>query len=157
MKNPIYTFLIVCCLAAAIFGLSSCKDSEDDTTVEPDLTTDTTDTDTDTDTTQMTLISQGEFIGAGNYTAEGTVKIYEGTSNNLLVLENFKGSGGPDLQVYLSQDLAATTFLNLGTLQGTQGTFTYTFPSGTNISTLNNCLIWCRQFSVLFGSAPLTK
>ena len=46
-------------------------------------------------------------------------------------------------------------FVNLGRLKGNVGDQNYEIPDETDINSHNNVLIWCKAFSVLFGSAEL--
>ena len=73
----------------------------------------------------------------------------------MLRLEGFTATNGPDLFVYLSTDRTAADFVNLGELKGNLGGQNYNIPVGTNLARHRFVLIWCRAFSVLFGSAQL--
>ena len=42
-----------------------------------------------------------------------------------------------------------------GTLKATDGAFNYAVPEGTDISQFKSVVVWCKQFAVLFGTAPL--
>jgi hypothetical protein len=100
----------------------------------------------------------GNFIGVndGIHNAEGLAKVIvldEG--NSILRLENFRATNGPDLYVYLSTDKSASDFVSLGRLKGNIGNQNYEIPEGTELSKYDTVLIWCRAFSVLFGSAKL--
>src|ERR671925_498194 len=100
----------------------------------------------------------GNFIGVndGIHNAEGLAKVIvldEG--NSILRLENFRATNGPDLYVYLSTDKSASDFVSLGRLKGNIGNQNYEIPEGTELSKYDTVLIWCRTFSVLFGSAEL--
>jgi len=102
----------------------------------------------------------GKFIGIndGIHNAEGVVKVIaldDGTS--ILRLENFKATNGPDLYVYLATDKSASDIVNLGRLKGNIGNQNYDIPAGTNLTKYNTALIWCKAFSVLFGSAQLAS
>ena len=102
----------------------------------------------------------GKFIGIndGIHNAEGVVKVIaldDGTS--VLRLENFKATNGPDLYVYLATDKSASDIVNLGRLKGNIGNQNYDIPAGTNLTKYNTALIWCKAFSVLFGSAQLAS
>ena len=100
----------------------------------------------------------GTFVGAGDgfHNAEGVAKLIQvGDGTNILRLENLKATNGPDLYVYLSPDKTASDFVSLGRLKGNMGNQNYEIPNGTNLTKYNNVLIWCRAFSVLFGSAQL--
>jgi hypothetical protein len=102
----------------------------------------------------------GNFIGVndGIHNAEGIAKVValnDGTS--VLRLENFKSTNGPDLYVYLATDKSASDIVNLGRLKGNIGNQNYPIPGGTDLTKYNTALIWCKAFSVLFGSAQLAS
>ena len=63
------------------------------------------------------------------------------------------GRGAPG---YLSSsaDGYAEGALNLGRLKATSGAFHYDVPEGTDVAQFKSVVIWCRRFSVLFGTAP---
>jgi electron transfer DM13 len=100
----------------------------------------------------------GNFVGAGDefHNAEGLAKIIQlADGTDILRLQNFKATNGPDLYVYLSTDKTNADIVNLGRLKGNIGKQNYLIPAGTNITKYNTALIWCRAFSVIFGSAQL--
>ena len=100
----------------------------------------------------------GNFVGAGDgfHNAEGVAKIIQlADGTDILRLENFKATNGPDLYVYLSTDKTNADIVNLGRLKGNIGNQNYLVPAGTDITKYNTALIWCRAFSVIFGSAQL--
>ena len=101
----------------------------------------------------------GSFIGVGDgiHYAEGlakTIPLQDGRS--ALRLENLHVTNGPDLYVYFSPDKSATDFINIGRLKANNGNQNYEIPEGTDLSKYDTVLIWCRPFSVLFGSAELS-
>lgn len=101
----------------------------------------------------------GEFVGVddGVHDAQGdayTIPLED--TSNVLRLENFKSTNGPDLYVYLSTDENASDFVNLGTLKASSGNQNYEIPDDTDLSKYNKVLIWCKAFGVLFGSAELS-
>lgn len=98
------------------------------------------------------------FVGVndGIHNAEGQAKIIPiSDDDGILRLENLKVTNGPDLYVYLSTDKSASDFVNLGKLKANNGNQNYNIPSETDLSKYNTVLIWCKAFSVLFGSAEL--
>ena len=101
----------------------------------------------------------GEFVGVGDgvHDAQGdayTIPLED--TSNVLRLENFKSTNGPDLYVYLSTDENASDFVNLGALKANSGNQNYKIPDDTDLSKYNKVLIWCKAFGVLFGSAELS-
>lgn len=100
------------------------------------------------------LISEGVF-SSNSYSTSGAVKLYTQNNTKTVVFENFKTSNGPDLRVYLSTSTTNSSFIDLGKLKSTSGNFSYTIDSTINTSTYKFVLIWCEDFSVLFGNAPL--
>jgi hypothetical protein len=102
---------------------------------------------------------EGVFVGVndGIHNAEGQSKvILLDDGRELLRLEDFKSTNGPDLYVYLSTDTDATDIVNLGKLKANVGNQNYEIPEGTDLKKYNKVLIWCKSFSVLFGSSELT-
>ena len=100
----------------------------------------------------------GVFVGVndGVHNAEGQSKvIFLDDGREILRLEDFKSTNGPDLYVYLSTDTDATDIVNLGKLKANVGNQNYEIPEGTDLKKYNKVLIWCKSFSVLFGSSEL--
>ncbi len=103
-------------------------------------------------------IPMGNFVGVGDgiHDAQGEVLIIEADDGSkFLRFENFRASNGPDLVVYLATDETASDFVNLGMLKGNVGNQNYLIPPGVDLANQDTVLIWCKQFSVLFGSAKL--
>jgi len=106
------------------------------------------------------VIPMGNFIGIGDgiHDAVGEVFIIEAEDGSkFLRFENFKASNGPDLYVYLATDENASDYISLGRLKGNIGNQNYLIPPGADLSNQDTVLIWCKQFSVLFGSAKLSS
>ena len=102
----------------------------------------------------------GTFVGVGDgvHDAQGdayTIPLEDGT--NVLRLENFKSTNGPDLYVYLSTDKYASEFVNLGELKASSGNQNYGIPDDVDLGEYNQVLIWCKAFGVLFGNAELSS
>jgi len=128
--------------------LYSCTKKED---AKPSTTT------TTVDLTKATLISKGTFTSLNSYSVKGDVSFYETSNEKVLVFENFTASSGPDLRVYLSTDNKASSFYEVNKLAGNNGNYQYVFPKSINTDSFSKTLIWCKQFSVGFGSANLIK
>jgi hypothetical protein len=103
---------------------------------------------------QVTLLKQGELAGIG-HTVSGTVKVYDDSGKKVVVLEPFSSQNGPDLKVYLSTDQNASQYVNLGDLKSTTGKQSYDVSGMPDLDQYKFVLIWCQEFSVLFGKAEL--
>jgi hypothetical protein len=104
------------------------------------------------------VIPMGNFVGVGDgiHDTQGEVLIIEvDDGSKFLRFENFRATNGPDLFVYLATDKTASDFVNLGRLKGNIGNQNYLIPPGVDLANQDTVLIWCKQFSVLFGSAKL--
>jgi len=100
----------------------------------------------------------GKFVGSGDgiHEVEGDALIIKLEDGSQYVrFENFKSTNGPDLYVYLATDDKASDFVNLGLLKGNIGNQNYEIPEGVDLSKYNKVLVWCKAFSILFGSAEL--
>ncbi|HNR05819.1 MAG TPA: DM13 domain-containing protein [Saprospiraceae bacterium] len=102
----------------------------------------------------LTTLLQGSFESAAHPTS-GTVKLAkDGAGKKYLVFENFKSDPGPDLRIWLAEDKSATNYSELSTTVPS-GNFKIDVPPGADTSTRTYVLIWCKAFTVLFGSAQL--
>jgi hypothetical protein len=102
----------------------------------------------------LTILKQGTFQDEVHATS-GTVKLAEDEAGKLyLVFENFSTDSGPDLYFYLSADKTDTDFTEVSSNVGS-GDFQVALPAGTDTAAQTYVLVWCKQFSVLFGSAKL--
>lgn len=134
------TFFILLFLACA-----SCKE---ETVTPSNPVTD------DFDVSQATLIKNGALVGVG-HNVSGTAALYEWSGKKTVLLDPFSSQNGPDLKVYLSKDENATEYINLGAMKSTTGKQSYEVPGNPDVTDYKFVLIWCQQFSVLFGKAEL--
>jgi len=125
----------------------SCAEDENNTPTKP--------IDDTFDPTGATLIKEGMLMGSGGYTVMGTATIYLKDGVNVLVLDPFSSSNGPDLRVYLSRDVSASSFLNLGMLKSIMGKQTYVIPGNPDFTEFTHVHVYCQQFSVSFGKAEI--
>jgi hypothetical protein len=103
----------------------------------------------------QTLLLSGTFT-TGAHTTTGTVKVYEDKNKNrTLVFENFKTDAGPDLRLYMAEDKAITNFIQITDKVTTSGNYTLLIPANVDLKKQTTVAIWCKSFSVLFGSATL--
>lgn len=102
---------------------------------------------------------KGSFVDADSFhKGSGDALVYRlEDGSNLLRLENFNVTNGPDLFVYLVKDVnnVEADFVNVGRLKGNQGNQNYELSSEINIDEYQGVVIWCKAFSVLFSTAVL--
>lgn len=106
----------------------------------------------------VSTIRTGSFVGAGDgfHNAEGIAKVIPlKDGQSIIRLENFKSTNGPNVHLYLATDKTPSNFIDLGRLKANNGNQNYNIPVGTDLAKYNIALIWCKDFSVLFGSAQL--
>jgi hypothetical protein len=104
--------------------------------------------------TELTTIYQGSFTAAVHPTS-GTVKLAkDAAGKKFLVFTGFKTDAGPDLRFYLAEDLKATNFVEIPG-KVVDGTYQIDVAASVDTEKKRKVLIWCKQFSVLFGSADL--
>ena len=101
----------------------------------------------------------GNFTGADDFHfGSGRARLIETSPGSFTVrLEEFAVRNGPDLYVYLSPSAKGYSkgVVELGRLKADRGNQNYGIPPGTDVSRAASVVIWCRQFSVLFATAPL--
>ncbi|HEY3165106.1 MAG TPA: DM13 domain-containing protein [Candidatus Limnocylindrales bacterium] len=104
----------------------------------------------------------GPFHGSDDFHfGRGTARLIETSPGVFVVrLEGFAVRNGPDLYVYLSPnaDGYADDAIELGKLKADTGNQNYTVPAGAldEPTRAASVVIWCKQFSHLFATAPLT-
>ena len=112
----------------------------------------------------MTLAT-GSFHSNAHDTRGMASVIDLGDGRRVLRLTNFATSNGPDVRIYLVaaadvQDNATVKtagFVELGPMKGNIGDQNYDIPATVDLENYRTVTIWCRRFSVNFGSAPLAK
>ncbi len=109
------------------------------------------------------VLASGRFHGVAHET-KGMAAIHllaEG--KRVLRLSEFETSNGPDVLVYLvaagdardSDTVKKAGFINVGALKGNRGDQNYELPAELDLAKYHSVTIWCRRFSVNFGTAPL--
>ena len=110
-----------------------------------------------------TALASGHFHSNAHET-KGVATIYRLTDGKqVLRLTQFETSNGPDVHVYLvaagdvndNATVKKAGFIEMGSLKGNRGDQNYDVPSGVDLTKYRTVTIWCRRFSVNFGSAPL--
>lgn len=146
-------FTIIALLILGVF-LAGCRST--DTPVTPNVPASDTpisSTVTTFDTTGAQRLSRGTFMN-GVHVVSGTVSVYEKAGVRTLVFTNFSTDGGPDLRIYVAENTALRNFVELTKLEKS-GNFSINLPTSVDPAKQRHVLIWCKAFSVLFGSAQL--
>lgn len=111
--------------------------------------------------TRSPLVLAGDFHGSDDFHfGRGTARLIEtGPGEFVVRLEDFAVRNGPDLYVYLSPsaDGYASGSIELGRLKADTGNQNYVVPAGAlgDPGVAASVVIWCKQFSHLFATAPL--
>ena len=112
-----------------------------------------------------TALLAGAFHSNAHET-KGKAAVYrQADGSHILRLADFSTSDGPDVHVYLvaandvQQDdvVKQVSHIDLGSLKGTQGNQNYTIPANIDLAKFRAATIWCKRFSVNFGTAPLAE
>ena len=101
---------------------------------------------------------RGEFRSGEHATSGRAAVVRVADGARYLTLTAFDTAPGPDLRVRLipraSTDGGADDAIDVGALKGNRGDQQYRIPAGAKVGG-STVVIWCRAFSVDFGSARL--
>lgn len=114
-------------------------------------------TEIDQTDTRPGVRSDGPFAisGTDGHPASGVVEVIESPEEKLVYYQNYDGTNCPDLKVYLSKDLEASDYVDLGRAKGNQGNLIYGVPLDVDLSEYTYVLTWCEAFGVLFDYAKI--
>jgi Electron transfer DM13 len=96
-------------------------------------------------------VARGRFRSGEHATRGIAAVVRTAAGRRVLTLTRFDTSPGPDLRVRL---VRGERSVDLGALRGTRGDQQYRIPAGARVAGAT-AVIWCRAFSVAFGSAAL--
>jgi len=108
-------------------------------------------------------LAAGQFHSGAHETKGMATVLQLADGKKTLRLTDFATSNGPDVHVYLvaatdAKDNEAVTkagFVDLGSLKGNIGDQNYELPANADLAKYRAVTIWCKRFSVNFGTAPL--
>jgi hypothetical protein len=102
-------------------------------------------------------VARGVFESAAHATSGKATVIRLAEGGTVLTLTEFETDPGPDLRVYLVTGHAGNLgdVVDLGGLKGNKGNQQYELPASVDVERHQTVVIWCRAFSVAFGSATL--
>lgn len=108
-------------------------------------------------------LASGQFH-SGAHETRGTATVFQlADGKKTLRLTDFATSNGPDVHVYLvaaddakdNDSVTKAGFIDVGTLKGNIGDQNYELPANADLAKYRAVTIWCKRFSVNFGTAPL--
>lgn len=102
------------------------------------------------------IISQGIFMEQ-EHEVSGKALIVNDNENKILRFEDFETVNGPNLHIYLSADLEANDYIDLGEIKATKGDVNYELENSIDLEKYNKVLVWCVPFKVLFSYAELNS
>lgn len=105
----------------------------------------------------------GEFVTVEQqHPSTGTASIVTDNGETYLVFDDgFSTASGPDVQVVLYTKetvpvaIEEDDYVAIAPLQSFEGRQRYLIPSDINLDDYETVAIWCREFNVTFGYAPL--
>lgn len=109
------------------------------------------------------VLATGQFH-SGAHETKGTATVFQlADGKKTLRLTNFETSNGPDVHVYLvaandakdNDTVTKAGFVDIGSLKGNIGDQNYDLPANMDLGKYRAVTIWCKRFSVNFGTAPL--
>jgi hypothetical protein len=110
--------------------------------------------------TPWQLTASGQFKDADSFhKGTGKALIYSMGAQKLLRFEDFKVTNGPDLHVFVVENLAAShrdkfgRFIHLGSLKGNIGNQNYDLAAQFDESKYQGVMIYCMPFHTVFSTA----
>ena len=108
-------------------------------------------------------LASGQFHDGAHETKGNAVVFQLADGKKTLRLTDFATSNGPDVRVYLvaasdardNDTVTKAGFIDVGSLKGNIGDQNYDLPANTDLAKYRAVTIWCKRFSVNFGTAPL--
>jgi len=110
-------------------------------------------------------LASGQFH-TGAHETKGMATVFQlADGKKTLRLTNFQTSNGPDVHVYLvaapdakdNETVTKAEVFDLGSLKGNIGDQNYDLPANADLAKYRAVTIWCKRFSVNFGTAPLNS
>ena len=113
---------------------------------------------------ELKELAHGDFVKQEHPTAGTARLIGLNNGDNVVRLEDFSTTNGPDLHVWLSEETAGGNWfkyrnarhIELGELKANNGNQNYEIPASADLEGIRSVVIWCKRFSVAFGSAPIS-
>ncbi len=115
---------------------------------------------------QPVVLAMGQWQGIDSFhqTQGRAILVRLPDGRRFIRFEDFRVTNGPDLYVYLSGHPSPRTgpqlhegaAFEVARLKGNIGGQNYELPADLDLSKFKSVAIYCKRFSVMFGSAQLT-
>ncbi|WP_183100591.1 DM13 domain-containing protein [Nocardioides pelophilus] len=128
-----------------------------------------TDTEGDDEPRRVELAA-GEFIDAEHGTSGRAIIYLRDDGTRYLRLEGFETSNGPDVHVWITDQVSGGdcegcsdswgiyddgAYVGLGSIKGNIGDQNYEIPDDADLGDMRSVVIWCDRFNVAFGTAAI--
>ncbi|WP_291038389.1 DM13 domain-containing protein [Herbiconiux sp.] len=135
-------------------------------TTDPDPATSATPSPTSAPDQVPIILASSSFISHEHATTGTATVVGNPDGTRVLAFESLDTTTGPDVHVWLSAADAVEGFdgwflaggadyVDLGVIKGNQGDQVYDIPADVDLSLYRSVSLWCVQFGVSFGAAPL--
>lgn len=104
---------------------------------------------------EIIMSMRSPIVATAAHPASGFVQIISFEGKSYVRYEDLKTINGPDIYVYLSKDLDAKEYVEVGRVRATEGNINYEIPADVDPRNYPYVLIWCKAFGVLFNSAKV--
>ncbi|WP_299485707.1 DM13 domain-containing protein [Acaryochloris sp. IP29b_bin.137] len=111
---------------------------------------------------KKSVISSGQFVTVKKQSTGSAQIITKNGKRYLELSSDFSTGNGPDVKVVLSRQsivpnsIDEGSYITLAPLQQFRGKQLYEIPSNIDLADYASVALWCRQFNVTFGYAPLS-
>ncbi len=101
-------------------------------------------------------LRSGTFTGENGHAVTGSVTI-EGTDGaySIVLGEDFTLDAAPDPTIAFSDGSGDAPTVILGPVASATGSQSYDLPEGIDPATIQTVWVWCEEFTVSLGVAPL--
>ncbi len=98
----------------------------------------------------------GTFTGQSNHVTTGGVSVVQTDGGwEIRLAEDFEFDGAPDPRIAFGNDGTFAEGTDFEALQSNTGAQTYSVPAEIDPANFDTVVLWCRQFSVPLGYAPI--
>lgn len=104
------------------------------------------------------ITATGSFTGANDHITTGGVTVVKTQGGGAVVIldRDFSLDGAPDPKVGFGKNGTYAEATDLGALTMNDGMQVFVVPAHINVDDFNEVYIWCAQFAVSLGMAPLS-